>query len=86
MTSRPYTTDTSSEAHAVQLDLIRRMAPEERFRKAHAMSCRCRKMARDAIRRRYPGISEDELRLRFIELVYGRDLADEVRRWQEARR
>ena len=86
MISPPYTTDISPEAYAVQLDLLRRMTPEERFRKAYAMTRRCRKMARDAIRRRYPGISEDELRLRFIELVYGQELADEVRKWQEDQR
>jgi hypothetical protein len=36
-------------------------------------------MAFDAIRRRHPEYSEDEVQLRFIELTYGKALADEVR-------
>jgi hypothetical protein len=36
-------------------------------------------MAFDAIRRRHPEYSEDDVRLRFTELNYGKALADEVR-------
>ena len=43
-------------------------------------------MAFDAIRRRHPDYSEDEVRLKFIELTYGKSLADEVRDWQAERR
>jgi len=39
-------------------------------------------MAFDAIRRRHPEYSEDEGRLTFIELTYGKALANEVRFWQ----
>jgi len=39
-------------------------------------------MAFDAIRRRHPKDSEEEVRLKFIELTYGKPLADEVRQWQ----
>ena len=81
-----FSTDTSDEACHVQLDLIRRMTPVERFLKACAMSQRCRQMAMDAIRRHHPGICESELRLKFIELAYGRDLADQVRDWQRIQR
>ena len=40
-------------------------------------------MAFDAIRRRHPGFSEDEVQNLFIELTYGRTLSNEVRRWKE---
>jgi len=40
-------------------------------------------MAFDAIRRRHPESSEDDVRLKFIELTYGKHLADEVRGWQQ---
>lgn len=43
-------------------------------------------MAFDAIRRRHPEYTEDEVRLRFIELTYGKALADDVRRWQVEQR
>ena len=66
--SRPaYTTDTSAEAHAVQLACIRRLAFE-------------------AIRRRHPSYDDAAVRLAFIALAYGSDLAAAVGRWQEARR
>ena len=39
-------------------------------------------MAMDAIRRRYPEFNEEEVRLKFIELTYGKELSDDVRQWQ----
>ena len=74
--------DTSNEAVAVQLACLRRMTPHERLRRACAWSGRLRRMALDAIRRRHPEFSENDVRLRFIELTYGKPLADEVRDWQ----
>lgn len=74
--------DTSDEALAVQLDCLRRMPPHERLRRACAWSGQVRRMAFDAIRRRHPEFSEGDVRLRFIELTFGKPLADEVRQWQ----
>jgi len=83
MSLTPYTTDTSPEAYAVQLELLRRMAPIERLQKSWAWSRQVKRMAMDAIRRRYPNFDEGAVRLKFIELTYGTALADDVRRWQE---
>lgn len=71
--------DTSDEALAVQLDCLRRMTPQERLRRACAWSGQVRRMAMNAIRRRHPDYTEDDVRLKFIELTYGKALADEVR-------
>jgi hypothetical protein len=81
MNSVPYTTDTSPEAMAVQLDCLRRMTPRERIQKMCSLSRQVRRMAFDAIRRRHPGLPETEVQLLFIELTYGDSLANEVRRW-----
>ena len=78
--------DTSDEALAVQLECLRQMSPQERLRPACAWSGQVRRMAFDAIRRRHPEYSEDEVRLTFIELTYGKELADEVRSWQQEQR
>jgi hypothetical protein len=43
-------------------------------------------MAFDAIRRRHPEYSEEQVRLSFIELAFGEELAEEVRVWQQAQR
>lgn len=37
-------------------------------------------MSLNAIRRRHPELSDDEIRLKFIELTYGTELAHDVRR------
>jgi len=75
--------DTSDEAMAVQLECLRRMSPHERLRRACSWSGQIRRMTFAAIRRRHPEYSDDEIRLKFIELTYGRNLADEVRGWQK---
>lgn len=76
----PYTTDTSAEAEAIQLELLRRMTPAERITKMCNLSASLRRMAFDAIRRKYPEIDEAEVRLTFIESTYGEELAAEVRK------
>ena len=85
MRQTPYTTDTSPEAYAVQLELLRRMSPRQRLRKTFALSRQVKRMSMNAIRRRHPDFDEDAVRLKFIELTYGEALADDVRRWQEER-
>ena len=82
MNNAPYTTDTSPEALAVQLNCVRRMTPQQRIQKTCALSRQVRRMAFEAIRRRRPGLSEEEVQLLFIELTYGKTLADDVRRWK----
>lgn len=77
-----YTVDTSREALEVQLACLRQMSPRDRIRQTLAMSQRVRNMALDAIRRRHPDLDEAEIGLLFIELTYGKSLADDIRRWQ----
>ena len=84
-----YTTDTSPEALAVQLEspeVWRRMTRRQRIRKTCAMSRSVKKMAFDAIRRRHPEYQEFEVQRLFIELTYGKRLANEARSLVEARR
>lgn len=75
----PYTTDTSAEALEVQLECMRRMYPKERIERMLTMSHRVRTMAFDAIRRRHPEFCEQEVRLKFIAITYGEELALNVR-------
>lgn len=79
MQMQPYTTDTSDEASAFQLEGLRRMSPTERVNKMCKLSANLRRMAMDAIRRRHPEFDQLEVRLKFIELTYGKELADSVR-------
>lgn len=82
MSTLTYTTDTSAEALEVQLACLRKMSPQERIRRTCAMSRQIRNMGFANIRRRHPELSEEETQLLFIELSYGKPLADDVRRWK----
>ena len=81
-----YTSDTAAEAAAVQLQCFRMLTPAERVRKACAMSSRNRLMAMEAIRRRHPGLANDDVQVAYIELAYGGEIAANVRRWRQERR
>jgi hypothetical protein len=85
MNGAPYTTDTSSEAYAIQLHRFREMAPAERILTACRLSQQARRMAIQAIRRLHPSADERAVKLKMIEIAYGRSLAEEVSRWQAAR-
>ena len=80
MTRLLHCIDTSTEALQTQLDGIRRMLPAERFSRMCSWTQQIRNMAINAIRRRHPEFSDDEIRLKFIELTYGTALARDVRR------
>ena len=82
MTQHVSINDTSPEAEAVLIDLIRRTPPHFRSQQAINASSRVAAQCKAAIRRNNPGISEREVGLRFIEINYGQELADEVRAWQ----
>ncbi|WP_413431648.1 hypothetical protein [Crateriforma spongiae] len=75
----PYTTDTSAEAEAIQLELFRRMTPTERLAKMCSLTATVRRMAFDAIRRTHPDLDEAGVRLKFIETTYGEEIANNVR-------
>ena len=78
-------TDTSDDAYRVQIALLRKMSPQRRIQQMLGMTAEVRQMAWNAIRRRYPGFSEREVRLKFIELTYGHALSEAVREYQRKR-
>lgn len=82
MTTPPYTLDTSPEAHDAEIAAIRRLPPAKRYSRARFLSCQTRRMAFAAIRRQHPGISDEQLRLRFMEIAYGPELAASVEQWR----
>jgi len=82
---QPYTTDTSPEAEAVQLELIRRIPPDLRAWKALQMSARVMGECKVAIARNNPDFTTREIEIEFIALNYGKELADAVARYQADR-
>lgn len=73
--------DTSPQAESVLIQLIRSKSPPDRLRDALLASNRVALQCKNAIRRRHPEFSEEEVSLMFIEVNYGPDLAKNVRDW-----
>jgi hypothetical protein len=76
---KPLSADTHPDAEAVQLDLMRRMSSAERVMIARNLGIFAFALMHRSLREAYPEAPESELKLKFIELQYGSDLADRVR-------
>jgi len=76
---RTQSRDTSPEAERVQIELLRKATVAQRFSLVRSLSSRAIQLSRRAIRRANPDASEEDLKLIFIELNYGKDLAERVR-------
>lgn len=74
----PYT-DTSPEAEAVQLAIVRQMPSEQCVNMAIRMTNRLIRECKNAIRRERPELSEAEVGLVFIQLNYGDALYNAVK-------
>ena len=71
-------TDTSPEAHALQIRLYARMPAASRVRLAVARSAALRRIAWERVREAHPGASPSELLRAFAERWLGRELASKV--------
>ena len=64
---------------------MQRAAPRERAALALRLSDEVIALSRRAIARSFSDLDEGARRLKFVELQYGKDLADRVRAWLAAR-
>lgn len=71
--------DTAPDALRVQIELLRKATPSQRFRLVCDLTTAAVELSRAAIRRADPGLSESEAKLRWAEFYYGGRLADQVR-------
>ena len=76
---RTQSSDTHPEAERVQIELLRKAGIARRISIAGSLSRSAIQLSRQAIRKANPNASEAELRLIFIELNYGKGLADRIR-------
>ncbi|MBK7972717.1 MAG: hypothetical protein IPK07_05350 [Deltaproteobacteria bacterium] len=77
--NRARSSDTSPEAERVQLDLLRRAGEARRFALLRSLTSTVVDASRRALRESMPQASEREVLLRWVELQYGKTLADGVR-------
>jgi hypothetical protein len=71
--------DTDDRAARKQIELLRAADPARRLARARSLSASVIGLSRQAIRNRHPGASERDVLLRFVEVHYGKHLADQVR-------
>ena len=71
--------DTTPEAWAVQLEILRRMTGPERVAMAFEMSEAARALSEAGIRHRHPEWNEGQVRDALMEMLLGLDLANAVR-------
>ena len=71
--SRPI--DTAEDAHAVQVEALRRMGPEGRVRLAFQMSNEIRRVSADGVRHRHPEYDEQSVEWAVAMLYLGPELA-----------
>lgn len=76
---RTQSPDTSPEAERVQIELLRKAGEAYRFALARSMSNTVIQLSRRAIKERFPEMNEEEVGLYFVELNYGKELADRMR-------
>jgi len=79
-------TDTDPEAARVQLALFRRASPSRRLALALSLSRSVIGLSRGGLARNLPSATDQEIGLRFVELHYGRELAEELREHLTRRR
>ena len=76
---RTQSPDTSPEVERVQIEMLRKAGKTRRLQLGLELSGEALEMAQRGIRRAHPELSELEAKLLFVEVTYGKDLADRVR-------
>lgn len=76
--------DTTPEAEAIQLRLLREKTPAERGAMALRLSAELARVSKRAIQRAHPEFSATQVGQYFVELHYGKKLADALRNHQAA--
>jgi len=73
--------DTAPEAHAVQLELYRRMTPAEKLRRVSDLTAGACLLSVAGLRQRHPGATEGELLLRLAVLRLGAETVARAYGW-----
>lgn len=78
--------DTAPQAEKVQIELIRQSSVARRISIVRSLSQTVMYLSRRAIQRANPSLSEREVDLAFVELHYGKDLAERLHSYMERKR
>lgn len=72
--------DTNEKTEKVLISIIRKKSPSQKLSQVFSLSQMAIQLSKRAIRRANPNLDDNEIKLLFIELHYGKDLANKVRR------
>lgn len=78
--------DTDAAVERVWIGLLRSAGPLRRSTLASDLTNRVLRRSRAAIARAHPELSELDRKLLFVEVHYGRTLAERLRAWMQSRR
>ncbi|MCI0572813.1 MAG: hypothetical protein L0Y66_18840 [Myxococcaceae bacterium] len=70
--------DTVPERRDRYLELLRGLTPSQRLRKAADLSVTVRRLAETGIRQQHPDVTPEELRVRMVVRLYGREAAERL--------
>ena len=74
--------DTDARVAARQLEGLRRMSDSSRVQLAFVLSQQVQRRVWEAVRQQFPLAPLHELRWRYAEQVYGKEIAERVMRWR----
>ena len=74
----PLAADTSLESEQLLFELLRAKSPAEKLRMVCTMSATMRMLALTGLHQRHPNDTEEETRLRMVELMYGSSAKAEI--------
>jgi hypothetical protein len=83
---QPQSEDTHPEIERIQIELFRQASIAKKVALVDAWSQSIRNIARLNIQKEHPNASEEEVKLMLVERMYGKELADKVRKDLEARK
>lgn len=66
--------DTSPEADRIQVEIFRKMKPEERLKRSFELSAAMKRLNATGVRMRHPEYSDEEVRLAVIRMRLGDEL------------
>ncbi|HLL79642.1 MAG TPA: hypothetical protein VKT25_09090 [Ktedonobacteraceae bacterium] len=82
---KPQSRDTHPEIERIRIEWLRKAGPHRRLQLGLALCNEAFAIAQQGIRRAHPEASELEAKLIFVEVTYGKDLADRVREYLATR-
>lgn len=84
--SDPRSNDLADDAREIPLEWLQKASPGDRAARAMSLTAAAITRSRNEIRRLHPDLTDEELGVKFVELHYGRELADEVAAFLKQRR